>query len=225
MSDRRNPLFIGNAFATNPPLRLQQSFAAGRNPLFIGNAFATSWIVGRISPVQGRNPLFIGNAFATGYYGESDGQIGRMSSQSPIHRECFCYRYPPLRSYPQTTVAIPYSSGMLLLLVHRRPSNGKGNKVAIPYSSGMLLLLGRPLPRVSRQRHSRNPLFIGNAFATNSSATWRYMPSGRRSQSPIHRECFCYITKRNLHRVRRGGSRNPLFIGNAFATMARRPRR
>ena len=66
-------------------------------------------------------------------------------------------------------VAIPYSSGMLLLRQPNQPATA-GNRrlvvVAIPYSSGMLLL---------RINHKRQ------AFGLPST-----------SQSPIHRECFCY---------------------------------
>ena len=65
-------------------------------------------------------------------------------------------------------VAIPYSSGMLLLLFEEEEIDldpyGQ-NMVAIPYSSGMLLLPGRG-PIIARHHRRRNPLFIGNAFAT-----------------------------------------------------------
>ena len=62
--------------------------------------------------------------------------------------------------------------------------------VAIPYSSGMLLLLHEVLAPYTRTTLGRNPLFIGNAFATQDEAIWS--PKNTVSQSPIHRECFCY---------------------------------
>ena len=176
VSVSRNPLFIGNAFATNPPLRLQQSFAAGRNPLFIGNAFATvhdldlpdAWRWMSQSPIHRecfcywyttrtptcptgsipcRNPLFIGNAFATRNVVCINSQSPVCVSQSPIHRECFCYKMASLALR----------------------TNGRGRQrllVAIPYSSGMLLLPGQGKLHRGRPKPCRNPLFIGNAFAT-----------------------------------------------------------
>ena len=64
-------------------------------------------------------------------------------------------------------VAIPYSSGMLLLHMRAPVDSAKATSVAIPYSSGMLLL------RVA----------VTN-FNVAVNEKW--------SQSPIHRECFCY---------------------------------
>ena len=113
---RRNPLFIGNAFATNFTAALRGS-ARSRNPLFIGNAFATGgynqfnlfrreWVaipyssgmlllhflaVAMLTAGLRRNPLFIGNAFATSL------PTAAASRGLPAN------------------VAIPYSSGMLLL--------------------------------------------------------------------------------------------------------------
>ena len=94
-----------------------------------------------------------------------------MLSQSPIHRECFCYFH---RGYARCVCRF------------------RGHPVAIPYSSGMLLLLPcQPLPPVGG-----------------------YPPT---SQSPIHRECFCYVVGSPRGEFVWAG-RNPLFIGNAFAT-------
>ena len=122
-------------------------------------------------------------------------------------------------------VAIPYSSGMLLLLDVAVDMTKTQQRVyvAIPYSSGMLLL-HRPRTRTSSRslNTSRNPLFIGNAFATKKTVIEAHVRD--RSQSPIHRECFCYKAAQWS-----GGTwprrRNPLFIGNAFATGRRRRRR
>ena len=66
----RNPLFIGNAFATPTPfssIMERETMLTSRNPLFIGNAFATNGEPeDRMGWIVCRNPLFIGNAFATG---------------------------------------------------------------------------------------------------------------------------------------------------------------
>ena len=92
-----------------------------------------------------------------------------------------------------------------------------GGNVAIPYSSGMLLL-HRALQRLKDAKNlaSRNPLFIGNAFATD--AMDAYDCESEASQSPIHRECFCYRGLPSPGSVKVFVGRNPLFIGNAFAT-------
>ena len=96
---------------------------------------------GTTTPATSRNPLFIGNAFAT----ELD---------------------PPDVSQEVWDVAIPYSSGMLLLLQAAAVRLAYEDlRVAIPYSSGMLLL----------------PSDLGIDSV-----------SSHLSQSPIHRECFCY---------------------------------
>ena len=63
-------------------------------------------------------------------------------SQSPIHRECFCYMAALFALPKSRSVAIPYSSGMLLLPDRENILTTKRAAcVAIPYSSGMLLLL------------------------------------------------------------------------------------
>ena len=117
-------------------------------------------------------------------------------SQSPIHRECFCYiQRVQFIDRACAPVAIPYSSGMLLLLASDLHAGGVCQGfVAIPYSSGMLLLLH----------------FLSDWSLVRQEA----------SQSPIHRECFCYQDhgRRPDQGCRCG--RNPLFIGNAFATSA-----
>ena len=117
-----------------------------RNPLFIGNAFATeNDIVHPCGCVTSRNPLFIGNAFATRTLYNTDVWLAFMS-QSPIHRECFCYNAIFLAAIAALKqVAIPYSSGMLLL-----PVVGQHT----------------PLLTAGLGGSGRNPLFIGNAFAT-----------------------------------------------------------
>ena len=73
-----------------------------------------------------------------------------------------------------------------IMRLHRRSIG-----VAIPYSSGMLLLQGGSDRGGRGRRRRRNPLFIGNAFATDEDTLAHYTPPE---------------------------GRNPLFIGNAFAT-------
>ena len=142
-------------------------------------------------------------------------------SQSPIHRECFCYANGPVlpRLASRRSVAIPYSSGMLLLrallvmggiwIVGRRnplfignafatggafpPRCHQTHSVAIPYSSGMLLLLDcLSLWSAPRDHPVAIPYSSGMLL--------------------LH--CKVIAGKRSTWRI----SRNPLFIGNAFAT-------
>ena len=151
------------------------------------------------------NPLFIGNAFATGHV------------------------VIPSASKSTRLVAIPYSSGMLLLH-SRRESQGSKRKlnrpgVAIPYSSGMLLL---HIPKAEKQAiiaHRRNPLFIGNAFATTCLAHDRAQQFKRQeSQSPIHRECFCYRAWEQIeHLVEVGRVAIPYSSGMLLLPVAARP--
>ena len=145
---------------------------------------------------RSRNPLFIGNAFATG-----------------------CNYFVMNVAYTDN-VAIPYSSGMLLLLaLTLGVLLGFSILVAIPYSSGMLLLhryFPKQFPNGYWRRNPlfignafataqvveqfavaggtlrRNPLFIGNAFATKEDRAPEEFVGKSWSQSPIHRECFCY---------------------------------
>ena len=231
-SFRRNPLFIGNAFATEVLRGYRRSRTRVAIPYSSGMLLlprSRSRAAVTATPHHSRNPLFIGNAFATlSACAGMDAGLSYGESQSPIHRECFCYqlRWPePYHPSAGWWVAIPYSSGTLLLQLARR-------------------LTG------SATSPCRNPLFIGNAFATSLGE--RPARRGPRSQSPIHRECFCYCGyKRRLtcpilvvaipyssgmlllpsgltaprHRPSTSG-RNPLFIGNAFATqVARLPER
>ena len=225
----------------------------GRNPLFIGNAFATRCTSPPCPrPARTcRNPLFIGNAFATPIDDpEMRKRLVRFwKSQSPIHRECFCYyepfaderaleqigrnplfignafatTSPKLGSVNRSQVAIPYSSGMLLLpytllWANRAARIGVGrNPLFIGNAFATRQNCAEP---TSWQQKGRNPLFIGNAFATPSTppSLRRWCPDGRNplfignafatcgqydvghrrpiglvSQSPIHRECFCYV--------------------------------
>ena len=207
---RRNPLFIGNAFATTIEVPCPSSSTTSRNPLFIGNAFATRFLQTGSRLLQStvipcRNPLFIGNVFATGCWCSSCGAHLQFHS-----------------------VAIPYSSGMFLLLASpcllraaarrgcrnplfignvfatsclpmSRVANRKScTPVAIPYSSGMFLLPAERSTTWSARSRCRNPLFIGNAFATRRFVIRCEDRMTSLSQSPIHRECFCYSRFANV---------------------------
>ena len=150
-------------------------------------------------------------------------------SQSPIHRECFCYRGKHVDEITFVpSVAIPYSSGMFLLLASpcllraaarrgcrnplfignvfatsclpmSRVANRKScTPVAIPYSSGMFLLPAERSTTWSARSRCRNPLFIGNAFATRRFVIRCEDRMTSLSQSPIHRECFCYSRFANV---------------------------
>ena len=114
----RNPLFIGNAFATSEPEAIINiAIVAVAIPYSSGMLLLhPTEAVYLIDEAAGRNPLFIGNAFAT-------------------------------------------------LRYRKRQAWGLG--VAIPYSSGMLLLQHNKWA-VGSRGSCRNPLFIGNAFATNT---------------------------------------------------------
>ena len=118
-------------------------------------------------------------------------------SQSPIHRECFCYpRYAPRRRGPAALgVAIPYSSGMLLL----------------PLATAVGLL---------SPSSCRNPLFIGNAFATKPMASAWWMGGCYRVAIPYSSGMLLLPQCNPSWRTKQPARRNPLFIGNAFATGA-----
>ena len=240
--DGRNPLFIGNAFATRWTGTLK-STKESRNPLFIGNAFATtltSLVQLTFDPVaipyssgmllllglragagggaRRRNPLFIGNAFAT-MGGQSVSVNIRWSSQSPIHRECFCYTSGSkrLKSSP-FGVAIPYSSGMLLLPSRIAQVGGRSC-----LTCRNPLFIGNAFATFPWGRHrrdtffSRNPLFIGNAFATVITENDIYFVH---ESVAIPYSSGMLLLRRSGTRGMRGEvlCRNPLFIGNAFAT-------
>ena len=90
---RRNPLFIGNAFATEQLANHPGTGAAviGRNPLFIGNAFAT----GQLDQVWHSWAILVAIPYSSGMLLllllEGAVGTGKSGSQSPIHRKCFCY--------------------------------------------------------------------------------------------------------------------------------------
>ena len=124
-------------------------------------------------------------------------------SQSPIHWECFCYRqsHQTGRRQLRSQVAIPYSSGMLLLPgagTFTADEQAKSTVVAIPYSSGMLLLLpslGRCIRYYVRGWSVAIPYSSGMLLLRGRPRTMRE-PTLEMSQSPIHRECFCYANSR-----------------------------
>ena len=200
----------------------------GRNPLFIGNAFATlarSTYAAELHlvAIPYSSGMLLLLALAAGVDDRSYVAIPYSSGMLLLHHESTNQRCKVL--FAELPVAIPYSSGMLLLLpagiCPRSGDNFWCNKVAIPYSSGMLLL-PPSCATAGRTGGRRNPLFIGNAFATYLlfGVLPRYLnPPDQASQSPIHRECFCYPSSTPLSSAMTGkNSRNPLFIGNAFAT-------
>ena len=217
----RNPLFIGNAFATlaqakdtQPPLTVAIPYSSGMLLLLAARDTDGNWAAVAI-------PYSSGMLLLQGLSSNNVEQIPKeKGSQSPIHRECFCYsedivcsteviiddsRNPLFIGNAFATewlkadvafykgVAIPYSSGMLLLPppVDRRRAVSIPLFVAIPYSSGMLLLRD-PVTGAGANGHqgSQSPIHRECFCYSNTVPPGSMTPP--LSQSPIHRECFCY---------------------------------
>ncbi len=148
-----------------------------------------------IRAVQSQSPIHR-ECFCYGKSRNSTLPCKRQKSQSPIHRKCFCYS--GINSH-QTVLFLLKSRNPLFIgnafatPFPQRLVAGEAGSVAIPYSSGMLLL-----PR-------------SRSTARSGMSVW--------SQSPIHRECFCYMVIVAIFLAGVAASRNPLFIGNAFATV------
>ena len=62
-----------------------------RNPLFIGNAFATKHAPRHLVRTKGVAIPYSSGMFLLRGWATARLTLERVLSQSPIHRECFCY--------------------------------------------------------------------------------------------------------------------------------------